>query len=509
MWTDGGIPRRDVVRNQGWAVAPSLAFGLTSPTRVTLSYLHLGQDNMPDYGLPWVPATNIPLAAYAGGEPPVNPSNFYGLTARDYEKVANDLATALVEHDWAGDLHLRNVTRYGSTQRDSVITPPRFVSNDSTDIRRTDMKSRDQTDGIVANQTNMTGTIVAGRLRHTVSAGLEFSHETSKNYARAEFGPDTPVSPDTDLFNPDPNDRYTGQVRRTGAYTDGAANGAAVYAFDTVNLQDKWQLTGGLRWDYFAVDYNSVAVTGVGSPLSRTDRMLSWRAAGVYKARPNGSLHLGYSTSFNPSAEGLALSANTVNIDPEETRTLESGTKWDLQRNRVSLNAAVFRTEKVNARTPGINPGDPPTVLAGEQVVSGVEFGLSGAFTRRWTGIVNYSFMHSDIPQSNTPTEVDQALQFTPENTFYLWTTYDLRTNLKVGGGAQYMDAVYRNNVNTLNVPSYWIANALVSYDVNQHLSLRLNLSNIGDTVYVDRTSGGHYIPGPGRSALVSTNVRF
>lgn len=509
MASDAGIPRRDVVENKSWGVAPSVAVGLKTPTRLTLSYQHLGQDNMPDYGLPWVPATNIPLAAFANGQSPAPVSSFYGLRARDYEKIDNNVATVLFEHDFRSGFSLRNVTRYGATRRDSVITPPRFAANTSTDIRRTDVKSRDQNDGIVANQTNGTGHFRALGIQHDVVAGVEVARETSTNYARAEVGPDSPTSPDTDLYHPNPDDPYTGRMARTGAYTDATADSTAAYAFGTVKLTEQWEATGGLRWDRFDVDYRSIAVDGLATPLARVDRMVSWRAGGIYKPKPHGSVYLGYATSFNPSAEGLALSTSTVNLEPEKTRTIESGTKWDVMRERVSFNAGVFRTEKTNARTLGVNAGDPPTVLAGKQVVRGVELGVLGSFNRRWTGIMNYSFMHSDIPRSNTSAAVDQALQFTPESTFYLWTTYDVWRSLKLGGGVQYMDSVFRSATNTTNVPSYWLTSALASYDVNEHLTLRLNANNIGNTEYVDRTSGGHYIPGPGRSVLLGTSLKF
>jgi catecholate siderophore receptor len=509
MWTDGGVPRRDVVENESWAIAPSVGFGLRSATRVTLSYLHLSQNNIPDYGLPWVPATNLPLAAYANGQPPVDSSNFYGLLGRDRERIDNNVATVLADHYFGPALSLRHVTRYGATERDSVITSPRFASNTSTDIRRTDVKFRDQSDAILATQTNLTARAETGVLEHDIVAGLELARETSINYAGAEFGSQSPTSPNTDLFNPDPHQPYSGRMERTGAYADASAASAALYVFDTVELSDEWQVTGGLRWDRFDVDYDSVSPAGVSSPLSRVDEMVSWRLGNVYKPKPNGSLYLGYSTAFNPSAEGLALTTSTVNLEPEKTGTFEAGTKWDVLSERVSLNAAVFRTEKTNARTPGINPGDPPTVLAGRQVVRGLELGVSGRLTRRWTGIVNYSFMRSDIAASNTSAEIDQSLQFTPESTFYLWTTVDVWRSLRVGGGVQYMDSVFRNAVNTTEVPSYWLTSGLVSYDINQHLTLRLNGQNLGNAVYVDRTSGGHYLPGPGRSFNVSTSVRF
>jgi catecholate siderophore receptor len=170
MWMDTGVPGRDVVENRSWGLAPTAGFGVGSPTRLTLSYLHLDQDNVPDYGLPWVPAANIPLAAYANGRPPVDRSNFYGLIARDYETVKNDLGTVQVEHDLTPAFTVRNLTRFGRTYRDSVITPPRFLDTTSTIIRRTDVKSRDQHDGILANQTNLTGRFDTRALAHTIVA---------------------------------------------------------------------------------------------------------------------------------------------------------------------------------------------------------------------------------------------------------------------------------------------------------------------------------------------------
>ena len=101
------------------------------------------------------------------------------------------------------------------------------------------------------------------------------------------------------------------------------------------------------------------------------------------------------------------------------------------------------------------------------------------------------------------------SVALTPKSTFSLWSTYEVWSNFTLGGGSQYMDAVFRNATNTTNVPSYWIFNAVGSYAVTQHLTLRLNANNLADRRYVDRVSGGHYIPGPGRSVLLSTNVRF
>jgi catecholate siderophore receptor len=507
MWTDADVARRDAVTNRRWGVAPSLAFGLGSPTRVIVSYAHLDQDNLPDYGIPWVPVTTGPLAAFSGTTPPVASSNFYGLTTRDYEKTRTDLSTAVVEHDFGSSLTVRNQLRYGRSKRDSVITAPRFADVNSptlyTQINR-QLQSRDMLDTILSNQTNLTARFEAGSIRHAVVAGVELGREGSENFLRAG-----PTAPQADLFHPDPDDPYPGPITRTGAVNDGTADSAAVYAFDTLTLGEKFELTGGLRYDHFAVDYESKSATGVVTPFARTDDMLSWRAGAVYKLRPFGSVYAGLGTSFNPSAEGLSLAANNVSLDPEETRSYEVGTKWDLGGRRLSLTAALFRTEKTNARTPGVNPGDPPLVLQGEQTVDGVELGATGSIGSRLSVFAGYAHMRSEIESSTTAAEVGGALPQTPANTFNLWLTLRLPHDVTLGGGTQYMDSVYRNAINTLEVPSYWLLNATAAYEVNAKLTLRFNAYNLADEDYVDRVGGGHYLPGAGRSAILTADVKF
>jgi catecholate siderophore receptor len=115
--------------------------------------------------------------------------------------------------------------------------------------------------------------------------------------------------------------------------------------------------------------------------------------------------------------------------------------------------------------------------------------------------------MRSTIEASNTPTELENNLALVPENSISIWTTIELPRRVSLGGGAQFMDSVFRNTTNTAVVPSYWLLNAVASYDVNTHLTLRLNGTNLADKRYVDRIGGGHYIPGPGRQVMVTATV--
>ena len=506
MWNDADTPGRDATTNQRWGIAPSFALGLNRRARVTLDYAHLGQGNIPDYGIPWVPNTNVPLSAYADQAPPVAFSNFYGLTSRDYENTQTDMFTGRVEGEAGSALHLRSILRVGRTRRDSLITSPRFESNTSTAIRRSDWKSRDQTDGIIASQNDLTARFRSRGIGHALVAGLELARETSVNWNRIEQGGSPPS---TDLFNPDFAATYVSRLVRDGAVNDAIAHSVAVFVFDTAQLTPAFEVTGGVRWDRFALDYRTVDAAAVASDLERLDGMLSWRGGAVYKPRANGSIYVGVGTSLNPSTEGLSLIAATATLEPEKSRSLEAGSKWDLFGSRLGITGAIFNTTKSNARTPGINPGEPPTVLQGRQSVSGVEVGVNGSITTAWQLFGGCTFMDTEITSSNTAAEVGREFGNSPNHSLRLWTVYRLPYNIDIGGGSQYVGDRFNSSTNTRTAPGYWLFDAMAAYRVTEQLTLRLNGLNLANARYIDRVGGGHFIPGAGRSIVLTAGVGF
>lgn len=516
MWTDSGVANRDVVNNERWGLAPSVAFGVGTPTRVTVSYFHLEQDNIPDYGIPWVPENTGPLARYSDKPAPTDFSNFYGLKDKDFETTRTYIPTALIEHDFNEKFSLRNTTRYGRTDRDSVITAPRFRDLDPTtnsvqygnSINRQN-QSRDMVDTIFANQTDFTSRFDTWKFGHTLVTSLEYAHESSLNYTR------TGAVSQTTLQNPNHSEAYPFEIRRNGVRAETVADSFAVSMFDTIKFSEHWQAQGGLRWDYFNAEFQSVTNNRPRmDELSRTDHMLSWRGGLVYKPIKEGSIYAAYGTSFNPSAEGLTLAntasaLNNFKTDPEESRTFELGTKWDLLENHLSLSLAVFRTEKTDARTEDPADTGDIVVLDGEQRVDGIELGVAGRITDKWQVFGGYAHMRSKITESNNPDEVGNELSNTPENTFSLWTTYDLPYNFQVGAGAQYTDSRFSSNANTREAPSYVLFDAMAAWNVSKNFSLRLNVYNLADEEYIDRVGGGHFVPGPGRSGILTANLTF
>ena len=500
-------PGRDEATYQRWGVAPSIAFGLGTPTQLTVSYMHLDQVNMPDFGLPWVTATNVPLASSRNQPAPVNFENYYGLNQRDHEILRTDEVTAILKHDFNDDASVRLQFHYGRNDRDSIISAPRFISNASTDINR-EFQARDEIDKAYTGQLDFNFNVATFGFEHKVNVGFEYTHEDFQN--RLRLGPAAPLA---DLYDPDVNDFFAGPVVRTGAIQESDTDTLAFYVFDTIHLGEHWELSGGIRGDYFDAEYDLTNVAGVRSSFRHIDRLLSWRGALLYKPASNGSIYFSAGSSFNPSAEGLTLTAATAELDPEKSTTYELGTKWDLFDRRLSLSAAGFYTLKENARTTGLTHADPVTVLEGEQQVLGFEFEVKGNITKEWQLIGGYTYLDTKIKKSNVLAEVGNELPGVPRHQFTMWTTYELPWRIEVGAGARYADERFANLINTRNAGSYTVFDAMAAYKVNDNLTLRVNVYNLTDEKYIDglhiQGSFGHFIPGAGRSATFTASLAF
>ena len=85
-----------------------------------------------------------------------------------------------------------------------------------------------------------------------------------------------------------------------------------------------------------------------------------------------------------------------------------------------------------------------------------------------------------------------------------LWTLYHLPQGIEIGGGVRYVSSRYTNTTNLRRVDDYMVADATLGYDISKSMTLRVNAFNIFDKRYADQIGGGHFVPGPGRSAVAT-----
>ena len=511
MYHNADTPGRDHVETRRWGIAPSVAVGLGTSTRAILSYFRLEQDNVPDYGIPFIPVANTSpaLADHLNRPAPVDYDNYYGLLERDYDDTTANIATFALEHDLSHGIRVANTTRYGRARRDSIFSAPRLQNNATTDVTP-QTQSRDTVDRTLLNQSNLFAKFETGAIRHDAIAGFEISWDRSRNQLR-----DITAGSTTDLFDPDPERPWIGTiVDLPGEVVRARTDTIAAYVFDTVHFSDQWLVTGGLRWERNKSEFNPAPsqISATVQPIKRNDSYLTWRAGVTYKPIPSLSLYAGAGTSINPSIENLTQTTpneSLGDLQPEKSRTYEIGAKWDGFGGRLLLTTALFRTDKTNARTATI-AGDPAQVLEGKQRVDGFEFGATGRITERWQVIGSYTYLDSEVRESNTPVEIGHRLGNVPRHSGSLWTLYKLPMGIEVGGGLRYSSGRYTSITATRrHVGDYWVADATIGYDITKQITLRANVFNIFDERYADQLGGGHFVPGAGRSAVATLAFRM
>jgi catecholate siderophore receptor len=534
MYHTAITPGRDDVSMERYGIGTSLGTGLGTDTRFMVNYRRLEESNIPDYGLPWVPSNGTFVGAGAGltsiknQAPLVSFNTFYGLSGVDYEKIQTDHFTVIFEHDFTKNVRLRNATRYSHSHRDSVSTSPRFRDVDPTaGIQYTtalnrQLQRRQQFTEMFGNQTNLVADFTTGAVKHALVTGMEFYLEHQQNANAAG------ISSVTDVFNTGVNVAPSGALN-TGDLTTSTYPGlpapteaylytVSAYAFDTMKIGRHWEINTGLRYDHM---YATVSLPGNAPGYANADDLFSYKAALIFKPVKQGSLYFGYGTSFNPTIDGasnagLSLSTSATNntsvgLNPEHTSSFELGTKWDVLEERLSLTAALFRSEKTNART---TDASGITTVGGNQVVQGIEFSATGNITKKWQVFAGYAFMQSKTLASSNAPDVGQVLSNAPNQTFNLWTTYNILEKMQVGFGAQYMGVRASSNGNTTTssvryAPCYWTMDAMLSYKFTEKVSLRLNIYNLANERYIGSLGGGQFVPGAGRSAALTASVKF
>ena len=543
MSHEQNVAGRESVNYDRWGVAPSLTFGLGTENRLNVSYYHLESNDLPDSGIPYGYSNSSKTAVHAHDKPDDggDSKNFYGLKDRDFRKTRVDISTISFEHDFNDAMTLKNTFRHGNTGQDYILTQPddsqHNVNQFGTVWRRAN--TRVSTTETTTNQTDLFGNFQVMGFKNNYSTGVEFTREETRASSYTVTPNSNPnCTPDkvgnsggqcTSLSNPNPNDVWTGTEARNYYGTNTVGVTKAAYVFDTIELDPKWLLNAGLRYDAFSTTANTNAATGR-TKASNDSHFFNWQTGLVWKPLDNGSVYLSYATSATPpggvvgegvEGNGLVAPGSTITSDlkPEETVNYELGTKWDVFHDRLSLTAAIFRTEKKNTR---VLTDSFTYENAGESRVDGLELSASGKITDKWQVFAGYSYLKSELVDPgqkanrngtvNTAAVSDKGNEMpnTPKNSFSLWTTYEVMPKLTIGGGAFYVDEVYGDTANTVYVPAYTRYDAMASYKLTKNIDLQLNVQNLTDKTYYDKAYAAHFASqAAGRTALLTTSFHF
>jgi catecholate siderophore receptor len=570
LFQDANVAGRNYVTDDRNGAFVATTWKPVDAIKITGNYIHTELTGIPDFGVPYYrPST----ATTAGGPFPdfgVNRNNFYGFVNRDFFRTGQDIGTLNAEVQITPDLLVTNKFRdsrstqnyIGTLPENPVITNP----NPSLWTLSANPQSRLQITNVIANQTEATYKFNDGLgFKHTALGGVEIDRERSS--IDKYLGLSSEALPGgfsgsgslsgVNIYAPQFTNLPFGATALAQLPTRIGIDTNSVYVLDSANYKDLLILNGGVRYDDYKVNVSGYGtVNGVANTFGRQQQdygMPNFNLGLTLKPLPNGSVYAAYATSSNPvGAEfdgtsvqygGLApvLNGNPPQIfGPEKNKAIELGTKWELFDRHLLLTAALFQTEKDNAREsrnitaatataacpyPAGTTGNVSCITAGAAyTIRGIDLGVGGKITDKWSIFGGLVLMQSEVTKSLVPpanttlytTNVGLPLANVAHQSFSLLSKYQLTDVWELGGQAVYRSRIFGGTFLAANqgtsIPSYWRFDAFAEAKINKNWKVKLFVNNIFDKRYYDalyQSAAPFVLEAPGRAAYLVLSARY
>lgn len=250
---------------------------------------------------------------------------------------------------------------------------------------------------------------------------------------------------------------------------------------DQIDVSETFKIMLGARLDNFDITVDDIDDA---SSTSREDKEVSPRAGLIFKPQENLSIYASYSDSFLPRSgeQFKKLSASASRLDPDVFENVEIGVKWDIRQD-LSFTMSYFDSEQTQAVR------DSDTGEASEVVgltVDGIELELKGQLTDQLSIAAGYSNFDGETGSGGVPREI-------PEYSFSLWSTYQVNEKLGVGLGVTHQgESKIKNNSATPILPDYTRLDLAAYYDIDEDMTLQLNIENLTDELYFTHAHSTH-----------------
>ncbi|HEX7942096.1 MAG TPA: TonB-dependent siderophore receptor, partial [Gemmatimonadaceae bacterium] len=429
-----GFRQRSRLTRKG--ISPTATILAGSGTVLRLDYEHFRDDRNVDRGIP----------SFLG-LPAITPiETFFGDPDVSRSRARVDAGAVVIDRQLGRGVSLRNRTRAVHYDKFYQNVFAGAVDSTGTNVNLQGYNNATTRTNLF-NQTDLTGTLATGALRHTLLAGAELSRQSTDNFRNTGYFGATATTTKVPLAEPA---RTTGVAFRQSA-TDAdnhvRADVGALYAQDQLTLSDHWQAIAGLRVDAFTVRFHN---NRNGQDLERFDRLVSPRAGLIFKPIEPASLYASYSVSHLPSSgdQFSSLTATTQTLEPERFRNYEVGAKWDVH-SSLSLSGALFQLDRSNSSAP--DPANPErTVQTGAQRTTGYELGASGEITSAWQLVGGFSSQTARIRSRTTAAVAGATVPLVPRSTVSLWNRVQLAPAIGAGLGAIHQARMYAAIDNTV-----------------------------------------------------------
>jgi catecholate siderophore receptor len=513
-------------------IAANYRWGIGTADEFSASLYHLDNRNGINYGLPWIRPTAASPSSETGLMTRLEPDTYYGL-ASDTNDGTADYVTFSHTHRFQDNGELKTQIRRGSYTRDQRSGAIRFARANSTPLANPEpVALNNLSDDTVLNrgthikiqdldslyvQSDLNRKVDAYGLKHELLMGVDAAQEKKTVYKQvgASQGGVDITKPQTTIGTPNDGAWIDESSRVLGVNNQFTSTSWGIYLQDLVEVAPHWKVLGGLRYDNMTGNYDNFNLND-NSVVSYRQNIFEWskRVGLLYQPNEVSSYHVSYGTSFNTSGDTYSYNALSANTDPESSTNLEIGAKLDSADKRFTTRLALFRSTKTNERN--TDPDNAATVLllSGKRHTAGFEVDLTGRLTDRWEVYVSYvwqpiSKIDIAAPTARAGEQEGERPWLTPRHSGTVWSTYQLTSRLRLGGGINFRSSQTPNRNPGWSAASYATVDLMAEYMINDTFTVKANLINVADKLYADALYSGHYVPGSGRNLQVSLNARF
>lgn len=279
------------------------------------------------------------------------------------------------------------------------------------------------------------------------------------------------------------------------------------YAAGHFNVTDDLKLIAGAN--FTTLDSSGERV-GVANNYSKS-KVTPYYGA-VYDFAPHYSAYVSYTEIFNPQTQ---INASRKLLDPVEGNSVEGGIKGEWFDKRLNASASLFRTKQDNTAEYGgfDTAGGFSYYNAVNTISEGYELTVAGELMPGWemnSGLTHLFSLKND--------EGEKTRTYIPQNAIYLSTSYKVPhvKGLKVGASANWQSDIFREQGTSTTGDtiisrqgSYVVANALASYDIDEHFNVSLNVNNLLDRKYLTSLYWAQSYYAPSRNAMVTLAWKY
>jgi len=481
---------RDHVDSTRVFVAPSFSWQLDPDTRLTLESELVRHSSTFDRGIV------APNNRWSG----MSRSTFLGEPNDGDIDNHNNLLQAALEHQLNEAWSLRLASHYKQGQLWGFASESRPLNPNGHSVNRR-YRERDTSWHDSISQLELRGRFDLGSWQHELLIGSEYEDYRKNERVTTRAGGNYAI----DIYDP-----VYGQTKPTGlpSGTDffEHVRSQALSLQDQIIFSERLRGLIGVRFEHFeqAIDDH---VSGKTS--RQTHDALTQRVGLLYQLTPQLGLFANASTSFKPNN---GLDAAGKSFKPEEGVGYEAGLKSELFDERLSATLAAFHIEKKNVLA--LDPGTDSSRAMGRARSQGLDLQLSGQLTDAVRVIGALAYIDAEVTKGDQAIPAGSRVLGVAKRSGSLLGVYEFQDGWLRGSDAgaalTYVGDRSGEAGGSFELPAYHTVDLLAHYKASDELTLGLNLNNLFDEKYYERSYSNYWVnPGEPRNFTVSLTLNL